>query len=311
MRNSAGFLLSTGLKMQYNKPPLTFEEQAEKLISRGLVATKDELVKRLECVNYYRFTAYLYPYRNADDSYKENTTLEKVWKHYVFDRQLRLIVMDAIERIEVAIRTQLIYQFVHIYGAFGYLEKTNLPGLSNQKFNQWIHDLDSECNRSRETFIIHFKNKYGDSHSRLPLWMAAEIMSFGKMLTLFNGVEDNLKRSISRQYDIEDSILKSWLGALNVIRNICAHHGRLWNRELGYKPLIPRKRKYPEWHYPFQVYNNRIFCILTILKYLMKYVAPTSKWPERLKELLNNYPEISLASMGFPEQWFVSPIWKE
>ena len=97
--------------MEYTKPPLTFEEQARKLISRGLVADKDELIQRLKCVNYYRLSAYLYPYRKPDDTYKDKTSLQIVWRHYTFDRQLRVLVMDAVERVEVAMRTQLVYLF--------------------------------------------------------------------------------------------------------------------------------------------------------------------------------------------------------
>src|SRR5271157_2501643 len=154
--------------MEYTKPPLTFQEQAEKLLSRGLIADKEELVKRLKCVNYYRLSGYLYPYRNPDDTYKPGTTLMLVWKHYTFDRQLRVLVMDAIERVEVAVRTQLVYHLAHRSGAFGYIDNNNLPFLDISRFSQWINDLDNESQRSRETFISHFQNKYGDCHDRLP-----------------------------------------------------------------------------------------------------------------------------------------------
>ncbi len=165
--------------MEYTKPPLTFEEQADKLISRGLVAYRDELIDRLKNVNYYRLTAYLYPYRNSDDTYRNGTTLHEVWCHYTFDRQLRILVMDAIERIEVAVRTRLIFNCVHTHGPFGYQDRKNLPKLESDKFAHWLNDLDDECLRSRETFISHFRNKYGDTHKRPPLWMLAEVMSFG------------------------------------------------------------------------------------------------------------------------------------
>ena len=134
-------------------------------------------------------------------------------------------------------------------------------------------------------------------------------MSFGKLLTMFNGISDGIKKTIAKQYGIEDKILKSWMGSLNVIRNICAHHGRLWNRELGFKPLIPRKKKHPQWHIPVAIPQNRAFGILTILHYLLSYIAPQSKWHNRLIQLLNAYPEISQKSMGFPENWQNSPIW--
>jgi abortive infection bacteriophage resistance protein len=296
--------------MEYTKPPLTFEQQAQKLIARGLIADADELIKRLCAVNYYRFSAYLYPFRNPDDTYKSGTTLDLVWKHYTFDRQLRVLVMDAVERVEVAVRTQLVYHFSHHYGPFGYADHVHFPKLNKDRFLSWLHEMDIESSRSRETFMEHFKSKYGDMHERLPLWMLAEIMSFGKMLTFFNGVDDDLRRIIARGYGIEDRLLQSWLGALNVVRNICAHHGRLWNRELGYKILIPRKQKYPQWHVPVEIGNDRMFAVLTVLRYLLRYVAPTSHWDERLKELFRKYPDVPLRWMGFPDDWEKSPLWR-
>jgi abortive infection bacteriophage resistance protein len=296
--------------MEYTKPPLSFEEQADRLLSRGLVADKDELITRLKSVNYYRLSAYLYPYRNTDDSFKENTSLHIVWKHYTFDRQLRLLVMDAVERVEVAVRTQMVYHFAHLYGAFGYLDHTNLPNMDNENFTQWIDDLYNETRRSKERFVEHFKNKYGDLHDRLPIWMLAEIMSFGRMLTMFNGIDSRLKRTIAQEYKIQDDILQNWLGALNVIRNICAHHGRLWNRELAYKFYIPRINKAPEWHVPVKVGNNRIFTALTVLRYLLRYIAPSSGWQMRMYSLLRAYPEVSVSSMGFPDGWEESPLWE-
>ncbi len=297
--------------MQYSKPPLSFESQADLLLSRGLQAERTILINRLQSVNYYRLSAYLYPFRKpASDEYKADTTLDNVWYYYTFDRQLRILVMDAIERVEVAVRTQLVYHFTHLHGAFGYLDQANLPKLEARRYQQWIEDLRKEISRSRETFLMHFQKKYGDCHDLPPLWMLCESMSFGRMLTLFNGVKDGIRRDIAHEYGIEDKILQSWLGAINVIRNICAHHGRLWNRELGYKPLIPQESKYPIWHNPVTLSNNRIFSILTILKYFLIKVAPTSQWDCRFRNLLDRYPDIPLRPMGFPREWENHTFWK-
>ena len=298
--------------MEYTKPPLTFEAQAELLISRGLAADKATLVARLTAVNYYRLSAYLFPFRQkTDDHFREGTSLDLVWCHYTFDRQLRILVMDAIERIEVAVRTQVVYHFTHLHGPFGYRKPACLPKLDSDKYHRWLLDMKDEINRSREKFINHFQEKYGDCHESPPLWMLCEVMSFGRMLTLFNGVEDKLRRVIAFEYGIPDMVLQSWLGALNVIRNICAHHGRLWNRELGYKPIIPLKNKYPQWHDPVEVRNDKLFAILTILRYLLKKVAPTSQWDTRFLDLLRRYPQIPIAAMGFPKNWEESPIWRK
>jgi abortive infection bacteriophage resistance protein len=358
--------------MQYDKGHLSFEAQADRLISRGLIADRDLLISRLKNVNYYRFTGYLHPFRlDGSDNYRPDTTIEKVWRLYAFDRRLRLIVMDAIERIEVSVRTQLIFELSKETGAFGYATQAGLPKLNSQDFDHLWRSIVEEVGRSKEIFVGHFFGKYGNSHQMLPLWMAGEIMSFGCMLTMYKGTAPVIKRGIARHYGIPDEVLTSWLQVINVVRNICAHHGRLWNRQLGYKPLLPGKNKYPQWYEPVsiiagakvrkakllaehpeladklgEIFLNtaeeymtckpdaetiisrsalpsdlksylrrvcqppyRIFLILTIVRHFMRQVAPQSRWESHLLALLEEYPEISRWSMGFPDNWKESPLW--
>jgi abortive infection bacteriophage resistance protein len=140
--------------------------------------------------------------------------------------------------------------------------------------------------------------------------MVAEIMPFGTMLTLFDGAEPAIKRAIAAEYGVPDVVFHSWLGTLNVVRNICAHHGRLWNRQLGFRPKFPNARKYPEWHTPVAIPNDRVFAILTILKYMLVYAAPQSQWPCRLRALLDASPDVPQYQMGFPPNWESSTLWK-
>lgn len=296
--------------MKFDKQPLTLEQQADLLLFRGLIADKQVLINRLSVVNYYRLSAYLYPFRTTDNRFKENTTLDLIWTRYTFDRQLRLIVMDAIERFEVSVRTKLAYHFCLVNGHFAYENQKNLPGLSEEVHKKWLDELNEEIKRSKEPFIIHFNKKYDDEHPMPPLWMAVEIMSFGKMLTLFRGVDYKMKQKISSYYNISDEIFLSWLLALNSVRNICAHHGRLIDREFGYRPKIPREQKHPEWHRPVEISSDRIFGILTILKYILQFDAPSSSWEDRLLRLFSQYHEIPMHVMGFPNNWEGSPLWK-
>ena len=295
--------------MKYTKHPLTYEDQADLLISRNLIADRDLLISYLNTVNYYRFSGYLHPYLNKDDSFRSGTTLDMVWRHYIFDRRLRLLVMDAIEKVEVAVRTSAVYHFSHAHGPFGHVYWNNLCNLSSVGHQDWLDCLDKETNRSKEAFVTHFKNKYGTSHKHLPLWMAAEIMTFGALLTLYKGMNDSLQKTVAGEYAMPDRLFKSWLTSLNAIRNICAHHGRLWNRELGYKPLLPAPHKHPEWHAPVTIPNNRVFVILTILKYMISVISPSCTWSKQVNELLDDYPEISRISMGFPVDWEQCPLW--
>lgn len=297
--------------MRYTKPPRTFNEQAELLLSRGLIADKSFLIDKLKAVSYYRLSGYLFPFRNEDDSFKPGTSFGTVWKRYTFDRQLRLLVLDVIERIEIAVRTNLVYKHVHKYGPFGYQSHSNLPNISKERHVEFMKRLSIEQRRNKEIFVKHFMDKYGDIHYHLPLWMSCEIMTFGMTLTFVNAIDKPMRQELSALYGVPDNVFLSWIRSINAIRNICAHHSRLWNREVGYKPDIPRRRKNPQWHEPVEVKANRIFGILTVMKYMLNRIAPQSSWKNRLEDLLVRYPELPIKSMGFPDNWGESPIWRK
>lgn len=299
--------------MKYSKQALSFDEQAGKLIARGLEANRAELISRLEAVNYYRLSAYWYTFRipnDPDDRLVPGTTLQQVWDRYVFDRQLRLLVMDAIERVEVAIRTQVVNRHVMKYGPFGYLDRKTLPTIRVEDHRMFMDRIRKEAQCSREDFVRHYFGKYTHEHE-LPLWMACELMTFGGSLTLFRHVPTEIKQDIAKGLGIADKVIESWLITLNFVRNICAHHGRLWNRGMGNKaPAIPRPHKHPHWHTPVAVGSDRIFGVATILYYLMTRVAPQSRWRTRLTDLFAKHPDVPLRFMGFPENWMDCPIWK-
>ena len=296
--------------MKYTKPSLTFDQQVDLLISRGLVVRdKKSLLIHLKNVSYYRLSAYWYTFREADDMLKPGTSFEIIWRRYTFDRQMRLLVMDAIERVEIAFRTQLTNIFTLKYGAFGHLNPNNLPKISYERWNDLIQKIRDEAIHSQERFVEHYQGKY-TKETDLPLWMAVELMTFGMLLTFFRGTESEIKRSVAAVYGISAEVLDSWLHCLNQVRNICAHHGRLWNKVLGIKPAIPRINKHPQWHRPVEVRNEQIFAVFTLLRYLISYVAPLSRWPDRVEKLLLDYSDIPLKQMGFPENWKDSPIWQ-
>ena len=226
--------------MKYMKAPLSFPDQADMLRQRGLVADRATLIERLKAVNYYRLSAYWYTFRDrraTDERLHPGTTLDTVWRRYVFDRHLRLLVIDAIERVEIAVRTQLVNRHVCAHGPFGYLDRANLPGMNAFIHKDLLDRIRKETDHSKEDFVGHYFGKY-TSEVDLPLWMACELMTFGNMLTIFRHVEKAIKQDIAAEYGVADKVLESWLLTLNYVRNICAHHARLWNRGLG-KPAPP------------------------------------------------------------------------
>lgn len=296
--------------MEYNKKPFTFEEQAQRLLDRGLQTDKKSLVQCLKSVNYYRLSAYLYPYRKEDDNFKQNTTLDKVWKNYCFDRQLRLLAMDACERIEISVKTDVVYFLAHDKGAFAYLEEKNLSYLNKNEYESFIKRIKDETERAkREDFVKNFFAIYGDKHEYLPLWMLAEILSFGTTFTMFKGLRTEIKEQIATKYGVAPKVFSSWLHTISVVRNICAHHGRLYNRTLGVKPIIPRKGLL--WKEREKIDNSKVFSLLTIFHYLIKTIAPQSKWKNKLLSLLQMEKDIPLSVIGFYSGWDKSDLWKD
>ncbi|MEZ6234593.1 MAG: Abi family protein [Phycisphaerales bacterium] len=303
--------------MEYAKPALTLEQQADRLLGRGLIASRADLIERLRVVGYYRLSAYWHPFRRDDpsqpgallDEFREGTSLDVVWDRYVFDRQLRLIVLDAMERIEVALRAMLALEHATRHGQFGYaLDRRAVPHLAWDRVGDLLSRIAIEQARSKEAFAKHFRSRYGDEHAFLPLWMAAEIMTFGTLLTLYTATSSEVRRAVASAFGVHDTVFESWFKSLNVVRNICAHHGRLWNRELGLSPKIPERLT--EWKHPVRVKGDRVFGILTICKWSLDRVSSPSSWGERVVGLLRQHPRVPLVSMGFPEGWECSPIWR-
>ncbi len=301
--------------MQYEKPALSLEDQADQLLARGLLADRDQLIKRLSSVSYYRLSGYLYPFRcQGGNNYREGTELEIVWRRYCFDRRLRMLMLDAVERVEVAVRTQLVHHFSLNHGAFGYCDEANLPNLKVNEYIDWRSSLIIETKRSKEAFKSHFFTNYGDSHKNLPLWMAAELMSMGSLLTFYKGVGKDIQTQVAKHFGMPAELLLSWLRSLNAARNICAHHARLWNRTLGYAPGLPQRNKFPEWHLTSEdgkklFTQNRSGLLLFICHTFLQSISPTSRWRERVNRLFEEYPEIPACAMGLPENWRQHRLW--
>jgi abortive infection bacteriophage resistance protein len=304
--------------MEFRKEALSFEAQADRLIRRGLQADRETLIHRLTSVSYYRLSGYLYPFREkSSDNFIADTHLDLIWQRYCFDRRLRVLLLDVIERIEVAVRTQLVYQFSHAYGPFGYCDENNLPKLSIGDYINWRDNLHAETARSKEAFKKHFFQKYG-AHRNLPVWMVSELMSMGSLLTFYKGVDDTIARKVAGHFGggMADELLLSWLRSLYALRNICAHHGRLLNRVLGYAPALPQKNKFPEWHLEDEegkrlLNNERVGILLMICQYFIRQISPTSQWASRIESLFDEYPEVSAARLvGLPENWKQQALWQ-
>jgi len=297
--------------MKYSKLPITVSEQVEKLKIRGL-KFNDEIKAQnhLSNISYYRLRAYTYPFQdNSVESQPFNidVTFEQIIELYTFDRKLRLLIFDAIEKIEIALRTQIIYHFALTHGSHWQLK----PELYRDpmRFANHLDSLQKEIDRSNETFIGHYKNKYTHP-TEPPSWMSLEVSSMGLLSKIFQ----NLKKSpeklvVTSHFGLKDvSVIESWILCFSTLRNICAHHGRVWNRR-----LIPIKLPtHPNYMFlkNKSIYPNKLYAALSCIEYVLKRISPDSTFSELLKALMQTCPLAQTKEMGFPKNWLDEDLWK-
>lgn len=301
---------------KYTKQPLTFEQQADQLLSRGMVGDRATMIDRLSTVNYYRLSAYWYTFRipHGNEQLKPGTHFDHVWDRYVFDRKLRILVMEAVERIEVAIRTQLAYYHSHAFGPFAYADApATLPrlfaGSPHGTHADFIDEVRKYVARSKEPFVRHFRTKY-TAHRDLPIWMATELMTLGSVLRLYQGCDNQRRQPVAARFGANISEFESWLLMLNNLRNICAHHARLWNKKIVKQPSIPKT-----WNQPVQLDPTTVFAALTICAFCLGRISADTSWQKRVRALIDAYPAIPKGrtqqswTMGLPTNWLDCPIW--
>lgn len=290
--------------MHYTKPALTFDEQLDLLRQRGLaIPDADRATRWLQKVSYYRLSAYCLPFKDGE-AFRVGTDFNDVAGLYIFDRKLRLLVLDAVERIEVAIRTAITYEIGHAYGAFGHTDPGNFA--PDFRHGWFMDELDVEERRARETFANHFRKKY-TPEPHLPVWMATELLSFGTVSKLYGALAPALKQKIAAEYGVDEQFLRSWLHALTYLRNVCAHHKRLWNRQFAIRPRFPSR----SLAWPHVVPDNgRLYGMLVVLRHMLQVASPGCQWRERLWELLDAHPTVPLDAMKIPADWRGRSLWR-
>ena len=339
--------------IEFKKAVKDHEDHLSKWQERGLAVADHERAKRyLSFIGYYRLSAYTIPFQRISLSnastlhqFKENTSFDDVLSLYIFDRELRLLVMDAIERIEVAIRAQVCHVLCcRSNNAFWYTDEAHFqPNYEHKRLLANIEkQLLSEKKRlerdekaidkrpieqeeknilkdkvRKENFLRHYLSRY-ETPKLPPAWMMIEMLTWGDLSFLYCGLVSNqYKKEIAQNLGLNLKILESWIKSFNDLRNICAHHSRLWNKEHGRSIIIPTSDSI-QWLENDVIlsnstinYKKRTYTVLVAIQTLLYKISPNSTWAKRLKCLIEDSQFVltSKANMGMPELWYKDPFW--
>lgn len=312
--------------MPYNRPWKDRADQIVLLQSRGLDISDADIAKEcLAKIGYYRLSGYWYSFRELDanrkvtDQFKPDAKFSDAVDLYIFDKKLRLLALDALERIEVAIRVEIAHTlgardtFAHQNGSHLDGSFTKRKGRYPSRHENWLNRYTNLLSQSKEDFVDHYQKTHG---LPLPIWVSIEIWDFGAMSLLYSGMQRTDRDNIAQKFNAPDGrYLASWLRSLNYLRNICAHHSRLWNRNILEQPKIPPVAQAGDL---IQLSSNKMiarsFLLFCILQTLMREICPNSQWHERFKQHMTSFPNISsghcsLLQMGCPEHWEGWSLW--
>ena len=308
---------------EFSKPHKSLDEQIELLRSRGLIINDPTWAKsHLAIIGYYRLSSYWFHMEERGEDlrlhrFKQNTTFESILEVYVFDQKLRSMMLEAIERIEIAIRAKWAYYLSEESGAHAHCVKELFkdPDEYNKSFKALIEDINRIKHTSSE--ICHYLKTY--SEPKLPpIWMIVSCMSFGELLRWVKNTESTkVKRSIAKDIIGTQNInlFEGIMRQLSTVRNICAHHGRFWDqRFITRMPVVRDNLLVPmstQKNSVGQVISdNKVYNTLLIVAHLMLRLSQDTSWPTRLATLVNSsITDEQQRIMGFPAQWKALPIW--
>jgi abortive infection bacteriophage resistance protein len=283
----------------YAKPAQTPQRLLAHLQQKGLlIADQQAALSALRHIGYFRLLIYMRPLQDANKQFQAGTTFENVLAIYNFDRELRLLCLDAIERIEVALRAAIVNELSVPLGPHFFMESRHFEETSG------FSDFLDKGLKARYLAISHYYKNY-NSPALPPIWAIMEAVTFGALSRFYSCLHIANRKLVAACFTYDESILVSWFRTLNSLRNSCAHHNRLWNASLIVdKPKIAKKLK--------SSFNatDKFYARAVILVALLNDVAPGHSWKLQLIDLLRRYPTIPEGAMGFPINWRNDPFWK-
>jgi len=292
--------------MRYQKPALNEDQLLMRLWNRGLRIDDPTSAKRsLETIGYYRLLIYMRNFQvPASKRFYTGTKFSDIIELYTFDRDLRLLIMDGIERIEVSLRAALSTKVSVAHDPHWYLTVTHfdkhIPFVQTQQ--KIIHEVGPET-KSKWVALHHYYSKYTEPPLP-PSWTVMERLTFGVLSRLYAALTLSNRKKTESVFGYDEKVLVSWFHALSFLRNQCAHHGQVWNTQYNrFFPIGPRA-------YRLEFLNrNDLYPRLVAMNLLLTNTFPESRWGDRLKSLVDGCKHLQPASMGFPSDWEKRPAW--
>lgn len=291
-------------RVPYTKPALPPTSLLAHVSARGLcVPDPVAALRAFEYIGYYRLLTYMRPFQRPDSAtgvrrFVPGTTFGDVLGLYDFDRSLRLLCLAAVERIEVALRAAIVSEVAVAEGPHFYLDPENF-----ERIDAFAEFFQTTKREERNLAVKHYHKTYCDPEQP-PIWAMMEALTFGALSRLYSGLALRHRKAVAMRFGFDESVLSSWFRSLSLVRNLSAHHSRLWNAPMHVdQPVAAKKLKHE------MVPTDRLYARFVVLAALAEVVDPEAGWKHRLVALVDQHAAVPLGQMGIPEGWDGRDFW--
>lgn len=305
------------LFMKFTKPATNIDFQINQLKSRGLIINDEAYAKKtLSDVSYFRLAGYWWPLQSdkVNHIFKPNSKFETVVKLYKFDAELRKMIFDLIEEFEIAFRSKMIYHLAHELTPWWFEDASNFQNSLEHVESMKTIQKDLSLNKKKEVFLAEHYKKYHSDTRCPPAWKTLEVLSLGALSKLYGNLTTKCKAKdlIAAEFGTANhTYFHSWVQDISQIRNICAHHGRIWNKNLPGRPKMLAKPPFPWLKVtPPVTKHGDLYIHLCCMKYLANIISPNNNYTYRLYVLLKRYPNVDLNALGIPKGWYKEELWR-
>ena len=296
------------------KPHKTYREQVALLTDRGMrIDSQADAESLLRRVGYYTLSGYSYPFRFKEANglrtgrFRPGTSLAQIQSLWEFDNRLRAAAFGPLQHVETFLRALLGYSL----GEINPMIHRNPALLSIDRasdYPRWVSKLDQQVRESREEFIVHHREKRS---SVVPIWVAVDVLDWGGLSYLYSFAPLQVRDHVAAEFALTAAQLKSWMKALNVVRNVCAHHSRFYNRYYSLTPKLPRPGQRPSLDAIAPV-KDSTFAMLTLLQHLASSTLGANM--RVLPAVMRSFPidaGLDVAATGAPEGWDALDLWRQ
>lgn len=293
------------------------------LETRGMTVQRELAAQWLANVGYYRLSGYWYPYRQFAgarrvDPFVPGTSFQRVIALYAFDRKLRTLIHDGVERVEILLRTRL-NETLGAIDALAHRDASNFRASFDHA--KWLRTADKRVDRAQRhsDSVQHHQDDYGGV---LPIWAHSEVLDFADASRLYDGLPSRLQLEVAEGMGIRLNLamvtkrqaakaksshpLARWLEQISIVRNTSAHHARLWNRTFLPAPTAAMKTM-PALETLPNGQSEQLYGALSVMAVLIERASPGSSWRSKVADLVvtANLEGLgrSVEEMGFPVDW--------